>query len=116
MSAREAPFVNHLEKKADMTFTHLSLLSLTDPADADQVIDLVAPAGEKFPGVAQWAIVRNENPKRQHDLVFISAFHTEADYRAYEQNPDHHALSAKVGPFLSGSYGVDFRGAGLDGS
>jgi quinol monooxygenase YgiN len=93
-----------------MSFTHLSLLSLIDPEDADRVIALVESAGGRFPGVAHWAIARNENPRKEHDLVFVSVFNSEADYRVYQQDPAHHALSAEVGRYLAGSSGVDFRG------
>jgi len=89
-------------------FTHASLVRLKDPAIAETVAEIIRPLGALCTGVAKWEVGVNLLPNAEFHVCMLGVFVDDAAYAAYNENPAHHEVSAKVRPYIERAVPFDY--------
>lgn len=78
---------------------HVVMWTLKDPADAVRFKALLDSCRALVPGIVQFEVgVRTPGHAASADVVLVSTFADQAALDAYQNHPQHKAVSAEVGP------------------
>lgn len=87
---------------------HVVMWKLKDPADAPRFKALLDSCAALVPGIRQFEVgIRQPGREANADVVLVSTFDDAAALDAYQNHPDHKAVSAQLGPLRESRHVLD---------
>ena len=88
---------------------HVVIWTLKDAGDAPRVKALLDSCAALVPGTLGFEVgLRSEGLDANADVVLVSTFADKAALDAYQNHPEHKAVSAQLGPLRASRSVIDF--------